>query len=250
MKRYIVAILILAGMLFAAESSAQQKIRLTDEEIANRIPAGIMRARPYQPTVAGTAATQMPQLVEGWVNPTWSPDHSRIAYTLGNNLYSIDVNTREIVQHTGDGSDVILNGYASCRLIDMALHDMSVQTSTHLHRAFDVHLIADFQQAEVRALEGLAHGSHRVGVILDAYHGEADAIMRNALINLQLVGERTTQGKMQVILLSFNGYDNGHAFYNSGKHNLGYLLTCAKVLQKNKIAAQKTKKTHYLCPAK
>ena len=113
MKRYIVAILILAGMLFAAESSAQQKIRLTDEEIANRIPAGIMRARPYQPTVAGTAATQMPQLVEGWVNPTWSPDHSRIAYTLGNNLYSIDVNTREIVQHTGDGSDVILNGYAS-----------------------------------------------------------------------------------------------------------------------------------------
>ena len=113
MRKSIIALVILAGLFTAFESQAQQKIRLTDEEIANRIPAGIMRARPVVSVTPATTATQMPQLVEGWVNPTYSPDYSKIAYTLDNNLYSIDVNTREIVQHTTDGSDVILNGYAS-----------------------------------------------------------------------------------------------------------------------------------------
>ena len=113
MRKTIVALFILAGALCALESQAQQKTRLTDEQIANRIPAGIMRARPAVSVTAGAQSDQMPALVDGWVNPTWSPDHSKIAYTLGNNLYSIDVNTREIVQHTNDGSDVILNGYAS-----------------------------------------------------------------------------------------------------------------------------------------
>ena len=113
MKRAIAVILIIAGTLCAFEAQAQQKTRLTDEQIANRIPAGIMRARPATAVTVGLQTEQMPQLVDGWVNPTWSPDHSKIAYTLGNNLYSIDVNTREIVQHTKDGSDVILNGYAS-----------------------------------------------------------------------------------------------------------------------------------------
>ncbi|MBO4656169.1 MAG: DPP IV N-terminal domain-containing protein, partial [Bacteroidales bacterium] len=113
MRKTIVAILILAGVLCGFESHAQQKTRLTDEQIATRIPAGIMRARPAVSVTAAAQPDQMPALVDGWVNPTWSPDHSKIAYTLGNNLYSIDVNTREIVQHTSDGSDVILNGYAS-----------------------------------------------------------------------------------------------------------------------------------------
>ena len=53
------------------------------------------------------------ELVEGWQNPTPSPDGSKIAYTLGGDLYSIDVRSREITRHTFDGSDVILNGYAS-----------------------------------------------------------------------------------------------------------------------------------------
>lgn len=59
------------------------------------------------------AVHRMPQLVEGWVNPTYSPDSTRIAYTLDNDLYSINVSTKEIVRHTFDGTDLILNGYAS-----------------------------------------------------------------------------------------------------------------------------------------
>lgn len=113
MRKSIIIAVLLAVLSTAFESNAQQKIRLTDEQIATRIPAGIIRTRPAVALASSLSSVEMPQLVEGWVNPTYSPDYSKIAYTLGNNLYSIDVNTREIVQHTSDGSDVILNGYAS-----------------------------------------------------------------------------------------------------------------------------------------
>lgn len=53
------------------------------------------------------------EIVKGWVNPTYSPDSSKIAYTLNNDLYTYDVFTHEITRHTYDGSDVIMNGYAS-----------------------------------------------------------------------------------------------------------------------------------------
>jgi len=114
MKKTAIAIVMLTAVCLSSGSFAQQKIRLTDEQIVSGIPAGIIRPR----TVAAVAATapagqEMPQLVEGWVNPTWSPDFTKIAYTLDNDLYSIDVYTRETVRHTKDGSDVILNGYAS-----------------------------------------------------------------------------------------------------------------------------------------
>ncbi len=113
MRKSIIIAVLLAVLSTSFESNAQQKIRLTDEQIATRIPAGIIRNRPAVALASSPSLVEMPQLVEGWVNPTYSPDYSKIAYTLGNNLYSIDVNTREIVQHTSDGSDVILNGYAS-----------------------------------------------------------------------------------------------------------------------------------------
>lgn len=64
----------------------------------------------YKPEVAVTA---FDELVPGWVNPTFSPDKSKIAYTLNNDLYVLDVNTKESRRITYDGSDLILNGYAS-----------------------------------------------------------------------------------------------------------------------------------------
>ncbi|MEO5647174.1 MAG: DPP IV N-terminal domain-containing protein [Chitinophagaceae bacterium] len=47
------------------------------------------------------------------VNPVVSPDWNYVAFTKSNNLYVIDLNTRKETQVTKDGSDVILNGYAS-----------------------------------------------------------------------------------------------------------------------------------------
>ncbi len=46
-------------------------------------------------------------------NPTMSPDGNYVAFTKNNDLYSINVNTKKEHRITSDGSDVILNGYAS-----------------------------------------------------------------------------------------------------------------------------------------
>lgn len=47
------------------------------------------------------------------VNPTVSPDSSKLAFTRGNDLYVRDVASGVETRLTSDGSDVILNGYAS-----------------------------------------------------------------------------------------------------------------------------------------
>lgn len=46
-------------------------------------------------------------------NPTLSPDGKYIAYTKKNNLYVVSVSDGKETQLTNDGSDVVLNGYAS-----------------------------------------------------------------------------------------------------------------------------------------
>ncbi len=47
------------------------------------------------------------------INPTVSPDGKFVAYTKINDLYTIDLTSKKETRITNDGSDVILNGYAS-----------------------------------------------------------------------------------------------------------------------------------------
>jgi len=47
------------------------------------------------------------------VNPTMSPDGNYVAYTKKNNLYTVNISSKKETALTTDGSDVILNGYAS-----------------------------------------------------------------------------------------------------------------------------------------
>ncbi len=47
------------------------------------------------------------------LNLTWAPDSSRYAYTLDNDLYVCEKGSDKACRLTSDGSDVILNGYAS-----------------------------------------------------------------------------------------------------------------------------------------
>ena len=46
-------------------------------------------------------------------NPALSPDLQKVAYTRGNDLYSLDLATLKETRHTFDCTDVILNGWAS-----------------------------------------------------------------------------------------------------------------------------------------
>ena len=49
----------------------------------------------------------------GAVNLTYSPDQTMLAFTRDNDLYVVDIETKVETRLTFDGSDVILNGYAS-----------------------------------------------------------------------------------------------------------------------------------------
>ena len=58
--------------------------------------------------------TNSDRIVESaWVNPTYSPDSTRIAYTLDNDLDSVELSSGKKTRYTYDGGDAILNGYAS-----------------------------------------------------------------------------------------------------------------------------------------
>ena len=50
---------------------------------------------------------------EGAINLTFSPDSSMLAYTKDNDLYVTEIATGKQTRLTNDGSDLILNGYAS-----------------------------------------------------------------------------------------------------------------------------------------
>ena len=50
---------------------------------------------------------------DGAVNMTYSPDSTKIAFTRDNDLYYVDIASGKETRLTFDGSDVILNGYAS-----------------------------------------------------------------------------------------------------------------------------------------
>jgi dipeptidyl-peptidase-4 len=47
------------------------------------------------------------------INPTMSPDGNYVAFTKNNDLYSVNILSKKETKLTNDGSDVILNGYAS-----------------------------------------------------------------------------------------------------------------------------------------
>jgi dipeptidyl-peptidase-4 len=56
---------------------------------------------------------QAEKLLDGALNATNSPNQTMVAFTQKNNLYIKQVGTNSTKQLTFDGSDVILNGYAS-----------------------------------------------------------------------------------------------------------------------------------------
>ncbi len=64
-------------------------------------------------TVSGTAPVRLTQTPEKEVNPILSPDQQYVAFTRNNDLYTIQLDSKQEQRLTTDGSDLILNGYAS-----------------------------------------------------------------------------------------------------------------------------------------
>ena len=140
-KSFLATILLFATFIPSAQ--AQEKKLLTNAQILGKMPEGIVgqtafpisfdgnksliyregrdyfkydlkkgTIEPYS-FVQSQRASNFEELVPGWTNPTFSPDSTKIAYTLDNDLYSINVKTKKITRHTFDGSELNLNGYAS-----------------------------------------------------------------------------------------------------------------------------------------
>jgi dipeptidyl-peptidase 4 len=61
----------------------------------------------------GTGDERLTNNKDAEKNATLSPDNSYVAFTRNNNLYTIHLGTKKENQLTFDGTDVILNGYAS-----------------------------------------------------------------------------------------------------------------------------------------
>ena len=78
--------------------------------------AFVVNARNGKKTTGVTAPARFssfPVRPEGAVNLTYSPDSTRLAFTRDNDLYVVDIASGAETRLTYDGSDVILNGYAS-----------------------------------------------------------------------------------------------------------------------------------------
>ncbi|MEE0234746.1 MAG: DPP IV N-terminal domain-containing protein [Bacteroidales bacterium] len=78
--------------------------------------AFVMNARNGKITKGVNAPARFsafPVRPEGAVNLTYSPDSTKLAFTRDNDLYVVDIASEVETRLTFDGSDVILNGYAS-----------------------------------------------------------------------------------------------------------------------------------------
>jgi len=82
------------------------------------VPGGRWTVTPRDGTLFATdtrtkAARQLTAMAGEMKNPRLSPDGAWVAYTRGNNLFAYDLEHGVEHQYTTDGSDVVLNGYAS-----------------------------------------------------------------------------------------------------------------------------------------
>ena len=75
-------------------------------------PAAFMKSSNVYVKVNGTE-TQLTNDTFKKFNPIISPDANYVAFTKNNDLYSINISTKKETRITTDGSETILNGYAS-----------------------------------------------------------------------------------------------------------------------------------------
>ena len=91
---------------FVIDASTQKKVE------GAVIPA--MIGFPGMPGMPGMRpGNPMPFRIQGAENLKYSPDSTKMAFTRDNDLWIVDVATKQETRLTKDGSDVILNGYAS-----------------------------------------------------------------------------------------------------------------------------------------
>jgi dipeptidyl-peptidase-4 len=104
------------NIVFANFSTSMNEFSYYNIKSKKNVP---IKDKLYNPTARSRKAEkfiaelQKEKFAEKGLLFHYSPDSSKIAYVSGNNLYVYDVASKKNTQLTFDGSDVILNGYAS-----------------------------------------------------------------------------------------------------------------------------------------
>ena len=127
MKRIFIAVLLMGVVLSAGAKefervprawkwiSAREAIFSYDGSFADSA-AFVVDARTGARRVGVSAPAKysdFPVKPEGGVNLTYSPDSTKIAFTRNNDLYVVDIASGVETRLTFDGTELILNGYAS-----------------------------------------------------------------------------------------------------------------------------------------
>ena len=126
-------LLTVVGVLVAAALTAQAQGRipaaykwLNNKEVAFSYDGTYTDSTCFKLTVTKNLKTQrtdgitapekyadFPLQPEGAVNLTYSPDSTKLAFTRANDLWVVDIATQKETRLTTDGTETIMNGYAS-----------------------------------------------------------------------------------------------------------------------------------------
>ena len=109
-------IIIREGKSLVLETASGKERELTEEEkkpaeTSNR-PSAYQKGNDLYIKLDGKEV-QLTQDEAREVNATMSPDGNYVAYTKKNDLYTVDIRTKKENRLTTDGTDLVLNGYAS-----------------------------------------------------------------------------------------------------------------------------------------
>ncbi len=91
--------------------------------------------------------------------------------------------------------------------IDMSLDDVSIEAAVHDQASFEVDEIAWLPLAEVGLFEGFFDGGDAVEVVLLFFYREADAVMGNALVDFEFVGNGGCDPECLVGAFAFDSVD-------------------------------------------
>jgi len=126
MKKILSIIAVLASFSAAAQVYSECPFNwkwVSDTEVAMTCDGSFAGETDFSIDVKTKAVTnginyrqrfaKLPFVPQGAVNLTYSPDSTMMAFTRDNDLWIVDIATKAETRLTSDGSDTILNGYAS-----------------------------------------------------------------------------------------------------------------------------------------
>jgi hypothetical protein len=102
----------------------------------------------------------------------------------------------------------------------MALHHVSIYTCTEADAALQVDAVIYLPAPDGGFADGFVNGDHSVCIALDAHYGQADPIVCNTLVNLELGRQARLYREYKVGLFVFDVLYHTYIFNDARKHKV------------------------------